>query len=304
MSISPTTTRRRFLHQSLGTITILSMSPLSAERGSSTWVLAADPHINADPDTRGRGVNMTENLQSTVDQILLRAPDAEAVIINGDCAHNEGLQGDYRQFKSLLDPFREAGLNVLMTLGNHDNRHEFRHVFADTMPQSVPVADKHITVVTTPLANWFLLDSLRKVNEVTGELGEEQRQWLASTLDQFPNQPAIVVGHHHPQFAPERLADGSDHYIGLADSGALFDLLQERPQVQAYVHGHTHDWGVSQTRKGLSVVSLPPISYVFQPSRPSGWVRATVGRTGWKLELRSLDPQHEEHGQTMELAWR
>lgn len=297
-------TRRQFLRNTMGTLTVLSVSPLSASSGSSSWVLASDTHIDADPAKVTREVNMTDNLRSAASQILAEAAGCEGVFINGDCAHLQGLPADYTQLRTLLQPFRDAHLDVHMTLGNHDHRDNFRQAFPQAAPVPGPVAEKHLSVIRTPLVNWFLLDSLQKVNEVTGNLGEAQLQWLETALGQFPDQPAIVLGHHNPQLEPEVGKDGKPRITGLSDTSALLDLLHRKPQVKAYIFGHTHRWEITKTAQGLHLVNLPPVAYVFDPARPNGWVQATVDREAIHLTLRSLNPAHAEHGKKVTLAWR
>jgi len=74
--------------------------------------------------------------------------------------------------------------------------------------------------------------------------------------------------------------------------------------LQTYVFGHTHVWSVAQEESGLHLVNLPPIAYVFQEGKPSGWIRATVGADGMKLEMRCIDTTHKAHGEVKELKWR
>jgi hypothetical protein len=110
-----------------------------------------------------------------------------------------------------------------------------------------------------------------------------------------------VIGHHNRQF----VATGTQARItGLNDSRELIDALHARPHVQAYVFGHTHDWNVRQTERQLHLINLPPCAYVFNASRPNGWVRAELGTDHLTLELRALDRIHAEHGQRHELNFR
>jgi predicted phosphodiesterase len=90
----------------------------------------------------------------------------------------------------------------------------------------------------------------------------------------------------------------------LKDSAAFEELFARHRQVKAFIFGHTHNWHVEQHASGVQLVNLPPTSYVFKESRPSGWVRATLARDGAEFELRSLDPQHPEHTQVKQLQWR
>ena len=91
---------------------------------------------------------------------------------------------------------------------------------------------------------------------------------------------------------------------GLVDSEAFLQTLSTRPAAKAYIYGHSHTWLLKQEPDGLHEINLPPTAYVFDKARPSGWVRATISKTGLSLELRSIDPAHAEHGQLKTLTWR
>ena len=83
-----------------------------------------------------------------------------------------------------------------LVLGNHDQRENFWAAFPEAKP-ALPAADRHAAVVETPLANWFLLDSLYKTNVTPGLLGAAQLQWLAKALDAHADKPALLVAHHN-----------------------------------------------------------------------------------------------------------
>jgi 3',5'-cyclic AMP phosphodiesterase CpdA len=270
-----------------------------SETNEVTFALLADTHIPSDPQTIARGVNMTANLRQAVAELVAHRPKPSAVLVNGDCAYLKGLPDDYRNLAGLIKPLSEAGLPVHLTMGNHDDRTPFYQALADQRPASPPVESKHISVLETPSANWFLLDSLFQVDVVTGELGARQLQWLAEALDARADKPAILMAHHNPQFEPS--AGGG--WSGLKDAKALFDLIADRKQVKAYIFGHTHDWRLSKAGD-VHLVNLPPVAYVFQEGRPNGWVEATVRHGGMQLRLHCLDKSHPENQQTTDLAWR
>jgi hypothetical protein len=170
-------------------------------------------------------------------------------------------------------------------------------------------------VVQLPHANLFILDTLDKTDAVPGDVGAAQLAWLAKALDDRPDKPAIVIGHHDPMFVwppkepkPAPTPDGKPPAekkpSGLLDTVALFKLIEPRKQVKAYVYGHTHAWGVKRHDSGIHLVNLPPTSYVFVPGPPIGWVYASLRPDGVQLELRSLDTKHAAHGQVVDLKWR
>ena len=181
-----------------------------------------------------------------------------------------------------------------LILGNHDQRENFSKAIAPTLPGAAPspVDGKLVSVLETPLANWFLLDSLDKTAVTAGELGKAQLDWLAKALDARPEKPAIVMAHHY-LFYPG----------GLEDSDALLEVLTPRPQVKAYVFGHSHMWQ-RWTWRGIHLINLPAVAWVFDPAQPHAWVDMKLTATGATLVLSSLDKTHPKHGERVELKWR
>lgn len=299
--------RRRFLHGSSVLVVTAASRGLSAKTDDGeVWALLSDTHIAADPALLSRqGVNMADHLRRVVAEVLAEKDTLAGVIIDGDCAYDDGQPGDYTHLLELLNPLKEAGLPIHFTLGNHDDRDAFRTALAQAAITS-PVAAKHCSLIETPFANLILLDSLRYVNKVEGELGAEQLAWLGKLLAGAPDKPAIVIGHHYPQVFREDIIPGDKKIkiSGLIDSEPFLEVLRTHPSAKAYIYGHSHTWLTKDDGGGLHEINLPPTAYVFDKVRPSGWVRASLTSTGMTLELRSLDPTHSEHRQRRQLIWR
>jgi 3',5'-cyclic AMP phosphodiesterase CpdA len=218
------------------------------------------------------------------------------VFITGDCAFSSGETADYAVLADLLQPIREGGMPVHLALGNHDNREHFWEAFQKEKAAKRPLADRQTALLRTGRANWFILDSLDRTLSTPGLLGPQQLGWLTEALDANAGKPALVLIHHNPGL------EGGN--IGLKDTQALLEIIRPRKHVKAYIFGHTHNWTVTQDRSGLHLVNLPPVSYVFQDGKPTGWVRSTLRSNGMQLELRCVDQSHKAHGQIVDLKWR
>lgn len=302
MPVSPFTaaTRRHWIRQSLtaGLGTLWTWHGVeAAESEGEYWALLSDTHIAADESLEARGVVMAANLRRTVSQVLKTGVKPHGVLINGDCAFLDGQEGDYSQLLRCLRPLAEERVQVHCTLGNHDDRGRFRA--ANAQPGVDPLlVDKHVTILSSARANWVLLDSLHEVNSTPGVLGSGQLGWLERTLDRIPAKPTFVMLHHNPQMSvPE-----SGKVTGLTDTSELLRVLKAAPRVKALFYGHTHNWQVREPQDGLPwMVNLPPVSYTFGPDRPAGWVIARVTENHLTLELRSLNPDHSQHRQKVEI---
>jgi hypothetical protein len=292
--------RRQFLRRTLaaGAGAVLAPNLLADAKpvDQNFWALLSDTHLAEDRSRVERGVNMVRHFEIVSRELVGLEQRPVGVLINGDCAFNSGESGDYSCLRNLLDPLRAAQMPLHLALGNHDNRERFWNAFQEEKRARRPLTERQVALLSTPLANWFILDSLEKTLSTPGLLGQEQLDWLARTLDANPDKPALVMVHHNPGI------DGGN--IGLKDTMALLGVLRPRRQVKVYFFGHTHNWRIEQDASGLHLVNLPPVAYVFQQGLPSGWVRADLKNDGMRLELRCVDPTHKNHGQVVNLRWR
>ena len=291
--------RRRFLARTLVTGAGLAVSrglfAAGVKADQNTWALLSDIHLAEDRTKVNKEVNMASHFE-TVSRELLALPERPGdLLITGDLAFGSGEKGDYALVAELLEPLRRAGYPVHLMLGNHDNRERFWEGFEKEKAAKRPVADRQVSFVSTPLANWYLLDSLEKTKATPGLVGRPQLDWLANTLDANPKKPALVVVHHNPGLA------GNE---GLKDTELFYEVIRPRKQVKAYIYGHTHVWKVEPDTSGIHLINLPAVSYVFTKGQPTGWVRANLQANGIQLELRCVDTTHKDHGQIKNLQWR
>jgi hypothetical protein len=297
----PQLSRRAFLKRAAIAGVAAAVAPQSyaglfgKSRDRHTFAFFSDTHIAADPAQVYLNVNMTDHLKACVRELLAWPVKPAAVIVNGDLAYLTGQPGDYTAFGELIAPVR-ALAPLHLSLGNHDERETFWHAFPHDAAVLKSVPQKQVTVFGSERANWFMLDSLDVTSKTPGLVGPAQLDWLGRELDSRPDQPAVVVVHHNPQFPKVT--------TGLLDSEQLMETLAGRRQVKALIFGHTHDWHIETHASGVHLINLPPTSYPFKEGRPGGWVRATLARDGIEFELRSLDPHHPEHAQIKKLAWR
>jgi 3',5'-cyclic AMP phosphodiesterase CpdA len=297
----PPISRRRFLSGSLaaGAGLLYSHRLPAAEKtvDPNRFVLLSDTHVREHTDLEHAGVNPAVQFAQAHAEYLQLDPFPAAALIAGDCVFIEGQPGDYATLVELACPVREAGLPIYCALGNHDHRENFWTAFPTQRPgDPPPVVDRHVSVIESPHANWILLDSLQRTNFTPGQIGPEQLAWLAAALDARTDKPALIVAHHNPQ-------PGDTKGSGLQDTEALFDVLEPRRHVQAYFYGHSHRWNIS-THRGIHLVNLPTLVWLFDKSQPRGWVDAQLAADGIDLELHSLDPTHPKHGEKVRLAWR
>ncbi|MGV3756696.1 MAG: metallophosphoesterase family protein [Verrucomicrobiota bacterium] len=294
----PAHSRRRFLAQLAGGVfAIHSAAQLSAaEAEGEKWVLFSDTHVAADRMKEARGVNMAANLERAVKAALAKGKAFKGVFVNGDCAFNTGEAEDYATFTGLIDPLRQAGLPVHLTLGNHDHRENIRKGLKEAGDKKTVVTDKQVSIVEGKAANWFLLDTLELVNKTPGLLGEAQLEWLQKELDARKDKPAIVMMHHNP--------DLKEKPTGLKDTAKLLEVLAPRKQVKALFYGHSHTWSVTEHESGIHQINLPAVAYVFNQAMTNGWVEVSLAARQMTLRLNAFNDAFADNGKDKVLTWR
>ncbi len=260
----------------------------------NTWALFSDIHLAADRAQKARGISMLEHFNLAREQLLALPRRPAGLIISGDCAYNSGQPGDYGVVSEGLLPIRGGQIPIHIALGNHDDRTNFWAALA--AEKTSAVHDRQAALLQTPRVNWVMLDSLEKTLSTPGLLGPEQLQWLAETLDANTKKPALVVIHHNPGL------EGGN--MGLKDTLRLLEVIRPRKQVKAYIYGHTHTWRVEQDPSGIHLVNLPAVAYVFKDGEPSGWVLATLGKNGMRLQFQSVNSAEKGQTQPVDLTWR
>jgi 3',5'-cyclic AMP phosphodiesterase CpdA len=287
--------RRAFLKLAgAGGVALLASSSRAGEapgtaRSELHLALLADTHVPADRVSGHRGMNPWENLRAAAGEVVAAGP--AGVLICGDAARLQGLEGDYRELRALLAPV-SAVAPVYVALGNHDDRASFRRVFTDAPGWRAPVDRKHVTVVEHEALRVVVLDSLLYVNQVAGLLGKAQREWLAAWLPTVADRPLVLFVHHPP----------TDEDGDLLDGDRLLAIVRANRQVKALFHGHAHVWRLSR-RDGLHVVGLPALGYSFDDAQPVGWVDARLRAEGAALTLRAVAGNRADDRKTTVLEW-
>lgn len=291
----PPLSRRHFLAASAVALAASRLGAAERSADPNRFVLMADTHIPSSPDVQGQGIRMHDHFVQASREILELAKTPAAAMILGDCAYLHGKDEDYALLVKLLEPLRAAGLPIHLALGNHDHRERFWNALSSIVGQNKLLDSRHLMVVESPRANWILLDSLDETNKTPGVLGKEQLAWLAKTLDERKDKPALIALHHNP--------DWREKTGGLTDTQPLFDVVAPRKHVKAIFFGHTHDWR-NWEKDGIHLVNLPPVAYVFQKEKPSGFLEAELRDDGVLLSLHALAKTHPQNGQQLELKWR
>ena len=220
--------------------------PCAAEIDPNLSVLISDVHVplpwSEQKYRTGREYPwIVGQIRRFVGEILAMRPRPAHVFGFGDMSIAFSEEREYEIAAELLKPLADAGIELVMTVGNHDMREPFmKHLGKWT--GMTPVPGRVVSVTSLPHFDLILLDSLKepksedrgKYEALTGcDLGKEQRKWLEETLA-AAKRPVIVGAHHS------------------ARQAGLEKLVVRSPNVFGYIHGHHHKWEQSYLFSGYS----------------------------------------------------
>jgi len=250
--------------------------------------LLSDTHIKAYKSEQYRGFFPYENLQEVVKDINEKAP--EMALINGDVARLDGQLGDYVAIQEILSDLN--GIPLAMTLGNHDDRQNFYHIFGEAEQGKQIIENKHVLVLERSDMRLVLLDSLMYVNKTPGLLGMEQREWLKTLLEETDDRPVFIFFHHTPY-------DGDGD---LLDSDRLFNILLPYKKLKAVFYGHSHVYNIAD-RGHIKLINLPAVGYNFTDNQPIGWIEAHLNKRHGTFLLHAIGGNREKNGEVREITW-
>lgn len=216
-------------------------------------------------------------LRMAVQSILRLAQKPDAVVLTGDLT-DFGRPQEYTHLQSLLAPL---DMPLYLMPGNHDDREQLRHSFAQHgylgnsgfVQYSVPVGGLQLIALDTTVPG-----------ASHGMLCEQRLQWLERALVQHRNRP-VVIAMHHPPF-PSLI--GHMDRIGLLQGAQeLETLVALYPNVERVVCGHLHR--SIQLRFGGSLAMTAPsvahqVCLDLAPDAASAW---TLEPPGFALHVLS-----------------
>lgn len=234
----------------------------------TTIIHLTDLHIEA--ETGEPFFFAADTTMQTFRQVLeyLRASGllpAHPIVITGDLVmHNE--RESYARLRAVLEEVRDWGGQVLLGLGNHDERTAFRAVMLgdESTDPSLPYY----------YAAWFgglrviVLDSLTPGTHA-GAVDSEQLAWLRAELVTPAPEGTVIAVHHPPTMLPEPTL----HY--LSNSDQLREVIAGT-DVKAILSGHTHSTIVT-TIAGVPCVAVPGTAFIAEKREDGHYILRWAG---------------------------
>ena len=153
-----------------------------------------------------------DRLSRVVDEILGMSPRPKRVVCFGDVALSYGLAADYAASRPSLRRILDAGIELHMTMGNHDRRSNFLKHWPDYAENQI-VPGRVTRVVSLGCADLVLLDTLKGTDDraendmgpVEGTIDAPQLAWLEDFVAKA-KRPFFVGSH---QFRDLRISGAS-----------------------------------------------------------------------------------------------
>jgi len=194
-----------------------------------SFIHISDTHIAESKEESVIGVQPYLKLLDTLNTIKALEIKPKFIIITGDLTRDGSLQG-YNLLKQYIKQLEDQKIPTLLTLGNHDNRDNFRTAFGLKKEKGPYFYVKEFDYIKV-----IVLDSLYPGHH-TGKFTGNQLKWLEYELQLNPDQPTIIA-LHHPVYI-HWLKD----FLVLFDSDQRqrFYKLIDRYNVIMVINGHLH----------------------------------------------------------------
>lgn len=201
----------------------------------------------------------------------IKALGIDRVYVDGD-ATSEARPAEVRRFSEIMNTFGTQGQQWFVTRGNHDRPHTpdadpsggydefsvlegaenhrdpFGEIFGRPRQQLWVTQHGPIRIIGVDSA---------KLDESSGEIGEEQFAALEQELQSGPNRPTIFLAHHPITTEAAITHPGGPTFIlNAVDARRLQQVLNDAPGVFFAGAGHTHRVKCTRGDIGAAVVYL------------------------------------------------
>ncbi|MDY6841372.1 MAG: 3',5'-cyclic-AMP phosphodiesterase [Pseudomonadota bacterium] len=204
-----------------------------------------DPHLMERTDGDLLGVKTRESLQAVIAEVLEVHGQPDLILATGDLAQDGSVQA-YRVFGESLKAFSCPSVWIA---GNHDQVDNLLKVAGE-----YDACARHVIQ-----GGWqFIMLNSSLPGKVCGALADSELSFLAETLEQHPDLPAVIALHHHP------VDIGSDwmEKIGLTNRDAFWRVVDRFPRVRIVLWGHIHQEH-ERERNGVQLMATPSTCIQF-----------------------------------------
>ena len=227
----PRISRRGFIAMAAATGAGCNSLWMAGGQDDSLSVFISDLHVGG----ANKKLEYTgPRLEKVVDEILAMSPRPKRVVCFGDIALSYGLAADYAASRPILKRIEAAGIDLHLTMGNHDRRSSFLKYWPEYGEKPL-VPGRFTQVISLGSADLVLLDTLKGADDraensmgpVEGTIDSAQLAWFEKYVS-GAKRPFFVGSH---QFR-DLYIDG-EKPIARAAKSEFFS---------GWIYGHDHSW--------------------------------------------------------------
>ncbi|APA99351.1 metallophosphoesterase [Nocardia seriolae] len=244
------------------------MSELTLVQLTDTHIRAAGERVLDSVDTHAVLLGVLERLRGGGRRI-------DALILSGDLTDN-GAPEAYRRLRDAVEPAAaELGAQVLLVMGNHDERGAFGVELLGLEPDAPGSRDRVLEVDGLRVIG---LDSTTPGRH-DGRLEPEQLAWLGEQLRRPAERGTLLVLHHPPLPSAIPAAE----FLKLQDADRLAEVLAGS-DVRMILCGHNH-MTAAAALAGIPVWVGPALAYRIDAMAPAGRQQAYAGAGFTRLDV-------------------
>ena len=239
---------------------IIQNDPLWTDAGSMKAMVISDLHYTEYKEVDPMivpGIAVAEEFTDAImAEVIDRHPDV--LIMTGDNT-NSGYSKDVAGLTAKLQKVRNAGVQIVLTTGNHDmdlmGAEEFEEAYFGLLdPVDRDPASLSYTAIIKDVV--FLAMDDNAVNPGgQGEFSSETMRWLAEMLSKYSSRRIIFLSHHNVLYGYGDRSSASN----LIQNPELPDLLRESG-VKLAMTGHMHFPYVTEEGGLWEILSGMPFS--------------------------------------------
>ena len=192
------------------------------------FIVISDTHIVPQNEVCN-GLDSFKRFELAIESINNDHSNADFCILNGDIVDTGKIE-EYKRFKEVKS---KLNIPLYLTLGNHDNRDNFKQVFNDEYSDENGFIQKVIEIKDHRI---IILDTL-DINLIgEGRLCERRLNWLEENIKNNKKTPTIIIMHHHVSKIKSPYID----VIALENPKDFFKILKQNSNIRHIISGHVH----------------------------------------------------------------
>lgn len=190
------------------------------------FIHLSDPHLQKD-NFHLYGLDPYIRLELAIKSINKNFKDIDFIVITGDLTQ-DGSQKAYRKLRKII---KKAKAEVILLMGNHDNRENFIKIF-----KNHPVNNNFIQTTKTIDKDVFIYLDTKIENSHAGDMCDIRFKWFEEQLEKNKDKNCYIFMHHPPMQINIPIMDK----MGFKSKKRLKDLFKKYSNIKYIFFGHIH----------------------------------------------------------------